>query len=204
MTVATEDSLIAQRILEAAVHLFAHKGYDATSIREITEAAGVTKPMLYYYFENKEGLCRAIFARFLEQHHSRLREVLESETDPFELLVGVVWGAFDICRQNMDFARLFLALYFSPEAQVGGVNLCEAPKEGLTLLEEAVNRVAKSGLIRPNCEAAISQAINGMIHIWVITALKEEGVTLTQQLARQIVEDLLTGFGANKHGAGQE
>ncbi len=137
MTVATEDSLIAQRILEAAVHLFAHKGYDATSIREITEAAGVTKPMLYYYFENKEGLCRAIFARFLEQHHSRLREVLERETDPFELLVGVVWGALDICRENMDFARLFLALYFSPEAQVGGVNLCEAPKEGLTLLEEA-------------------------------------------------------------------
>jgi len=200
MTVATEDSLIAQRILDAAVHLFAHKGYDATSIREITEAAGVTKPMLYYYFENKEGLCRAIFTRFLEQHHNRLREVLETETDPFELLVGVIWGAFDICRANMDFARLFLALYFSPEAQVGGVNLCEAPKEGHVLLEQAIKRLAKAGLVRHGCETALTQAIHGMIHIWVITALKEEGVELTQELARQIAADLLTGFGKRSTG----
>ncbi|MBW2208934.1 MAG: helix-turn-helix transcriptional regulator, partial [Deltaproteobacteria bacterium] len=45
-------------LLEAATALFAQKGYAGTSVREIVERAGVTKPVLYYYFENKEGLFR--------------------------------------------------------------------------------------------------------------------------------------------------
>jgi AcrR family transcriptional regulator len=43
-------------ILMAATKLFAHQGYDGTSIRDIVEEAGVTKPVLYYYFKNKEDL----------------------------------------------------------------------------------------------------------------------------------------------------
>ena len=60
------DSAIANRLLEAAVSLFAHKGYPATSTREIVEAAGVTKPMLYYYFQSKEGLLAAALEHFLD------------------------------------------------------------------------------------------------------------------------------------------
>ena len=45
-----------QRILDAATHLFAHRGFGSTSVREVVEAAGVTKPTLYYWFDNKEAL----------------------------------------------------------------------------------------------------------------------------------------------------
>ena len=40
----------AAKIVAAAVRLFCEKGYEATAVREIVEAAGVTKPVLYYYF----------------------------------------------------------------------------------------------------------------------------------------------------------
>ncbi len=70
------ESAIASRLLEEAVRLFAAKGYPATSTREIVEAAGVTKPMLYYYFRNKEGLLAAAIAHFVDPFHARLREVL--------------------------------------------------------------------------------------------------------------------------------
>lgn len=46
------------RILREAVRLFGQQGYAATSVREVVEAAGVTKPTLYYYFRNKEDLYR--------------------------------------------------------------------------------------------------------------------------------------------------
>ena len=46
------------RLLEAAVQIFDRKGYAAASVREIAEAAGVTKPVLYYHFGSKEGLLR--------------------------------------------------------------------------------------------------------------------------------------------------
>jgi TetR/AcrR family transcriptional regulator len=43
-------------ILRAAAELFAARGYNATSVREVVERAGCTKPTLYYYFQNKEQL----------------------------------------------------------------------------------------------------------------------------------------------------
>ena len=46
------------RILREAIRLFGRNGYAATSVREVVEAAGVTKPTLYYYFKNKEDLFR--------------------------------------------------------------------------------------------------------------------------------------------------
>ena len=57
-----------QRLLNSAAELFNSKGYAATTVREIVKAAGVTKPVLYYYFRNKEGifleLMRATYLKF--------------------------------------------------------------------------------------------------------------------------------------------
>ena len=50
----------AERILSTALDLFAVKGYDATSVREICEAAGITKPTLYHFFGSKDGVLQAL------------------------------------------------------------------------------------------------------------------------------------------------
>ncbi len=49
-----------ERLLETATELFSEKGYAGTSVREIVDRAGVSKPVLYYYFKSKEGLFYAI------------------------------------------------------------------------------------------------------------------------------------------------
>ena len=51
---------VRQRLMDSAVLLFTNRGYAATSVREIVEMAGVTKPALYYHFESKEGIYLAI------------------------------------------------------------------------------------------------------------------------------------------------
>ena len=60
------DPNIRERLVEAAVELFTRRGYSATSVREIVEGAGVSKPVLYYHFGSKEGLYLEI-ARRLER-----------------------------------------------------------------------------------------------------------------------------------------
>lgn len=45
-----------EAIADAAAELFAERGYAATSVREVVERAGCTKPVLYYYFANKSDL----------------------------------------------------------------------------------------------------------------------------------------------------
>ena len=52
----SENGSARQRLLAAATDLFTQRGYAATTVREIVGAAGVTKPVLYYYFRNKEGI----------------------------------------------------------------------------------------------------------------------------------------------------
>ena len=51
---------VRQRLMDSAVLLFTTRGYAATSVREIVEMAGVTKPALYYHFDSKEGIYLAI------------------------------------------------------------------------------------------------------------------------------------------------
>lgn len=68
----TRNDSVRERLLDAAISLFAERGYAATSIREIVEAAGVTKPALYYYYQSKEGIFRAI----LEEVERRALEIV--------------------------------------------------------------------------------------------------------------------------------
>ena len=55
-----------ERILQVALDLFRDRGYEATSLREIAQAVGVTKAALYYYFPSKEAMIRALSERFFE------------------------------------------------------------------------------------------------------------------------------------------
>ncbi len=54
-----------ERILDVALELFTEQGYESTSLREITERVGVTKPALYYYFESKEAIFLALIEPIL-------------------------------------------------------------------------------------------------------------------------------------------
>ncbi len=68
------DRTVRQRLLAGAAELFARKGYDATTVREIVQAAGVTKPALYYYFQNKEG----IYLELMREAKARFEALLDS------------------------------------------------------------------------------------------------------------------------------
>lgn len=61
-------------IKKAAFALMAEKGLDKVSMREIAEKVHVTKPVLYYYFKNKEDLCHSI----IDEHEEAFCALLDS------------------------------------------------------------------------------------------------------------------------------
>ena len=61
------ESSVRQRLMDSAVLLFTTRGYAATSVREIVEIAGVTKPALYYHFDSKDAILRALVGTMLDQ-----------------------------------------------------------------------------------------------------------------------------------------
>jgi AcrR family transcriptional regulator len=52
------------QILEAALKLFSHRGYGATSVRDIAEEAGVSKGNVYHHFPDKESIFRALLEQY--------------------------------------------------------------------------------------------------------------------------------------------
>ncbi len=71
---SVQDQNARQRLLESATALFAQKGYAAASVGEIVARAGVSRPVLYYYFGSKEGLFQAIL-----EEAAQLQEALLSQ-----------------------------------------------------------------------------------------------------------------------------
>jgi len=66
----------ALTIVESAARLFAQKGFSSTSIREIAQEAGVTKPTIYYYFGSKDGLIQHLLGASMRGFQATLDEAL--------------------------------------------------------------------------------------------------------------------------------
>jgi AcrR family transcriptional regulator len=73
-------------MLEVATEVFARRGYHAASMDEIAERAGISKPMLYAYFESKEGLCRASIRRARRRLFESINAAADVRAAPDEQL----------------------------------------------------------------------------------------------------------------------
>ena len=101
-------------LLLAGINLFAEKGYASTSVREIVASAGVTKPVLYYYFRNKEGLFQAILDWAAEWQESILHEALQSPGTAFERIVYLYRRIYQGLMENIQLFKLINHLFFGP------------------------------------------------------------------------------------------
>ena len=77
---------VRERIAVAALDLFAAQGFAATSMRAVSARAGTTKPMVYYYFDSKEGLYRAMLHRQMAEFARVIATAAACQADPIEQL----------------------------------------------------------------------------------------------------------------------
>jgi len=103
---------VKRLLLESGIALFAEKGYASTSVREIVERAGVTKPALYYYFESKEGMFRAILNWASEQLEIMLKEVIEAPGTTLDRFVFFYRHLYRGIMKNRDLFKMMHNLTF--------------------------------------------------------------------------------------------
>lgn len=78
-----------QRILRTARELFATKGVQQTSLQEIADRLGITKPALYYHFSSREELIRSIVTPLLDDGQEFLTRMEQrGDVPPRELVEG--------------------------------------------------------------------------------------------------------------------
>jgi AcrR family transcriptional regulator len=97
-----------ERILETALGLFRKRGLDATTMREIADAAGVALGGAYYYFDSKEAIVLAYYDRTQRLCTERAREVFASTDDVRERLGATIHPKLEILARDR---RLLSALF---------------------------------------------------------------------------------------------
>jgi AcrR family transcriptional regulator len=101
-------------IFDAAARLFAAKGYTGTSVREIVEAAGVTKPTLYYYFKNKEDLYLQLIDMTMGIFSGVLDSSLSVPGTMRERLFRLFTNINSLFKSNVDLLRLVNLIIYGP------------------------------------------------------------------------------------------
>src|SRR5271156_4639478 len=106
-----------QRLLDAGLKLFANRGYAGTGVQDITEEARVTKPTLYYYFENKEGLFQALVDQAMDERLRLMRQAAPAEKTTVDQLTDIIVTLTDFARRQPDLLRLTFAIAFAAEGE---------------------------------------------------------------------------------------
>ena len=101
----TRPSDTKARILAAARELFAQHGVQQTSLRDIAEKLGVTKPALYYHFDSREALLASIVQPLLDDMDAF---VTSRESGPPPAPQALLADYFDLLQRNRDLLNMLV------------------------------------------------------------------------------------------------
>jgi AcrR family transcriptional regulator len=188
-------------ILDAALDLFADKGFFGTSLRDVAKAVGVRESALYNYFPSKDALFEALI---VHDHHGkaeRLSSLTDAPiTDVRALLEQVAVSAlenFVTPRQEKMF-RILLSDGIRL-ARDGRINLYERLSDGRGRLQDLMRRLSAEGWLRPGNPRTLALAFTSPLIVWRhLHAMKADLPMLRRPktFARQHVQQFLAGAAA--------
>jgi AcrR family transcriptional regulator len=153
-----------ERLLEAALELFTRKGYAATAVREIVLAAGVTKPVLYYHFGNKEGLYLAIMRQNFSLFEETVAAIVDHEGTAPECLVAFCQALFDCLCANIPRARLIYAMHFGPPQGAPAFDITNFFNRMLEITRAMIGEGIAAGILAPVDPEALAWAMVGSLN----------------------------------------
>ena len=127
-------------IRNAAAELFADKGFAATSTREICQRAGITKPVLYYYFGNKAQLYEELVLDSFNEYQREIQRASHRGKTPREKLIEILTAMFGFARHRPNLWRIGFRMVFAPEEETPSINYLEMSQADERLLTEIVRR----------------------------------------------------------------
>lgn len=116
--------MVRAEIIQSAARLFAQRGYRAVTTDEISEAIGLTKSAMYYYFKNKYELLSTIFSTSLDYYLTSARAVAKEDRGPVENLRRLI-------RQhalNAMKMREWTLIYFREESELNQADMALATR----------------------------------------------------------------------------
>ena len=154
-----------RKIFETSMKLFAKKGYDATSIEEITATVGVAKGTLYYHFSSKEE----IFNFLVEEGIKLLQNSIDIKTAKFpnyiDKLKAIILIQIKIVDKYEDIITILLSQFWGNEARN---QMC---KEQISTYINKIEEIVKQGIEKKEIKQGNPQIIASEIYGLICSSL---------------------------------
>ena len=185
------------RIFQVAAELISRKGFARVSMREISEAAGVSKPMLYYYFESKEGLLRALLVESKNQMDAAKREILAQDIPLSERLRQTIAADFRIAVERPELFRLYMEVFSNLDRYPEVAGYLRERIVADTAIEDFIRQGQAEGVFRDDVDpAAAAGVFHGTVGFFLGQSIHGTGVNLSDDLATTVFAVFLEGMGA--------
>lgn len=183
-----------QKILQSAVDLFYTNGYLPTTMDEIAESIGATKPFVYSHFEKKIELLSEIARRTLREWLGVTTRVIEKSLPPTEAL-SLATHQFTLIVLDM---HKLVSIYFREQ-----LNLPKAVAEEIAQMRREIDTQVrtilsdgkKSGVFEFDDLAVASQVVTGMVS-FVFAWYREPSRLSKEAICNQMVLHVLRSVGA--------
>ncbi|HQR27779.1 MAG TPA: TetR/AcrR family transcriptional regulator [Nocardioides sp.] len=192
---------VRDQLLATGVRLFAARGYDAVSVQEVVEAAGVTKGAFYHYFRSKDELLHEIYRWLLELQLARLEGFLTAAGPPDRRLhdaaVDVVMTSF---AHRDEFTVFVRSMHRLDDANAAAVRT--ERRRYHDRFRSLVEQGQQAGALRADVDADVAvHTFLGAAH-QIPEWFRPGGRLTVEQVAEQMVALLLDGLrGGRRRGS---
>jgi TetR/AcrR family transcriptional regulator len=197
-TTGEGEGSVRDRLLCAAVELFARKGYSATTVREIVDAAGVTKPVLYYHFGSKEGVYLALMGDALRTFEASLAAGLDAEGSARDRIVRVLGDAVDLILANLDMVRMVHSVLFGHPQGAPFFDFEAFHRRFIGTLSAILEGGVKRGELRPGDTEDMAYAIFGAFDVCQGMILLHPGAGFDRRRLERVLDVVFNGLLADQ------
>jgi AcrR family transcriptional regulator len=183
------------KIFAIAAHLFAQKGYNGVSMREISEKTGVSKPTIYYYFGSKEEIYTELVRTGLEHGGEHLSRIRAQQSTLEQKLIDILKVRLQLCYDHPDFAKFFLIIVTMPEQLPFLDKLKQEPQRKRCLLKKILEEAKTSGELPYHIDTEIATDIfAGITFQYIRKILSGEDNRSIEEISRKAIEMMFTGL----------
>ena len=152
-----------EKLLETATSIFAEKGYAGTSVREIVEQAGVSKPVLYYYFKSKEGLFLAILDMAEDLQKDLLAGVLKSTGNVLDRLLVLYRRVYAGINENRYLYKMIHGLIFGPPQGAPDYDFTRYHRHMLNAIHQIYEAGVDGGEVKKTADGEVAYLVLSLI-----------------------------------------
>ena len=142
--------------MEAAEKLFADKGFEGTSVRDIAEGAGVNLAMISYYFGSKEKLMEAMFDHRASSSILQLEEMIQDKNlSPLQKVEKLIDRYIDKLLSQQCFHRIMVREQMVNNNSLIAERIQDIKKRNQALIKELIAQGQRSGEFRKNIDISL-------------------------------------------------